>query len=312
MIATATERSVNFYDIIGRTYGAEVQMLFKTLANATRKLGNMQSRKSFLVRCRKQGIFPSHIGNTFRCIFQLLESNSPYLGELSKCIEKFKKTVLNIEIKQTYFSLRSIQGEIQAIKTEITKAVPEEISSPFFQSQDKFHEINLRARSSTTKKKFDAMLRRIPTNNALPQPNEMAIHNGTQKQLPQETAILLSLGPKFALPYQHTQEIPMFHLIADIEAVIQTNPDETIQNSNRCMIVNNMQNYIHHVQQKAVSNDPLERLCRTTSKATRKFLKENPDIAVLQSDKGNKTVLMNITDYQTRMSTLLNDAKTYL
>ena len=312
MIITATERSVNFYDTIGTTYGAEVQRLFKTLANAMRKLGNMQSRKSFLIRCRKRGIFPSHISDTFRCIFQLLESNSPYLCELSRCINRFKKTVLNIEIKQTYFTLRSIQTQIQTVKNEIAKAVPEEISASFFRSQDKFHEMNLKARTNITKKKFDAKLRKMSTNNAFPQPKETAIHNGTQKELPQETAVLLSLGPKFALPYKHIQETPIFHLIADIEAVIQTNPNEAIQNSNRCMIVNNMQNYINRIQHHPIPNDPLERFCHSASKITRKFLKENPDVAVLQSDKGNKTVLMTIADYQTRMLALLNDNETYL
>ena len=226
--------------------------------------------------------------------------------------QQIQKKVLNIEIKQTSFTLRSIQREIYTIKSKITAAVPEQISDSFFRSQDKFHEMNLKAQSNATKKKFYARLQKMSTNIALPQPKETAIHNGTKIELPQETTVLLSLGPKFALPYNNIQEIPIFHLIADIEAVIQTNPNEAIQNSNRCMIVNNMQNYIHRKKQHPASNDPLERFFNSACKVTRKFLRENPDVAVLQSDKGNKTVLMTTADYQTRMLSLLNDTKTYL
>ncbi|XP_058821140.1 uncharacterized protein LOC131683307 [Topomyia yanbarensis] len=155
------------------------------------------------------------------------------------------------------------------------------------------------------------MLQKITADTPIPKFQDKAILNGTHKQIPNETAIILSLGPKFALPYQHVQEIPLFHLIADIETVLQTNPNERIQNNNRCTIVNNMQNHINRLQQ-STSNNPLERFCNSATKITRKFLKENPDIAVLQSDKGNKTVLMTTADYQTRMFSLLNDTHTYL
>lgn len=46
-------------------------------------------------------------------------------------------------------------------------------------------------------------------------------------------------------------------------------------------------------------------------KQTRDFLKQNPEIIVLNADKGNVTVLMEKTDYLEKMSSLLNDTTTY-
>lgn len=44
---------------------------------------------------------------------------------------------------------------------------------------------------------------------------------------------------------------------------------------------------------------------------TKQFLKDNPDIIVLNADKGNVTVIMKKDDYIDKMQQLLNDEKTY-
>lgn len=44
---------------------------------------------------------------------------------------------------------------------------------------------------------------------------------------------------------------------------------------------------------------------------TKKFLKINKDIMILNSDKGNKTVAMNIEDYRLRMNDIVNDSTMY-
>ena len=40
-------------------------------------------------------------------------------------------------------------------------------------------------------------------------------------------------------------------------------------------------------------------------------LKGNKDITILPADKGRATVILNTTDYETKMATLLNDPTTY-
>lgn len=43
--------------------------------------------------------------------------------------------------------------------------------------------------------------------------------------LPPEVEVLLSLGPKFALPVTKTQRMPFYQLMADVEQIIKINPD---------------------------------------------------------------------------------------
>ena len=55
----------------------------------------------------------------------------------------------------------------------------------------------------------------------------------------------------------------------------------------------------------------LTRFCETAVKTTQKFLKANPNVRVMPADKGNRTVIMDIEDYRTKMNTLLLDTNTY-
>jgi hypothetical protein len=45
---------------------------------------------------------------------------------------------------------------------------------------------------------------------------------------------------------------------------------------------------------------------------TQKFLKKNPDIYILNSDKGGGTVAIKKSEYQSKMGDLLSDTSTYL
>ena len=50
----------------------------------------------------------------------------------------------------------------------------------------------------------------------------------------------------------------------------------------------------------------------TTILQTKNFLKNNNDIMILNADKSNKTVIMNRSDYNTKILNLLSDNSTYI
>ncbi|XP_062698654.1 uncharacterized protein LOC134284184 [Aedes albopictus] len=99
--------------------------------------------------------------------------------------------------------------------------------------------------------------------------------------------------------------------MADVELVIKSNPDEATQDRTRCAVANAITNHIHRFNNQNTHFDPLVRFCSTAEDITRKFLKENPNVLVLKSDKGNKTVLMDAEEYKQKMKELLQDNQTY-
>ncbi|XP_062714289.1 uncharacterized protein LOC134291043 [Aedes albopictus] len=141
--------------------------------------------------------------------------------------------------------------------------------------------------------------------------NERAICNGTQVTIPPEAEVLLSLGPKFALPHTKSDPVFFYHMLADIECILKSENDASIQDRTRCAVANVVLNHLHRGENQNSHQDPLVKFCKSAEKVTRKFLKEHPDVAVVKSDKGNKTVLMPSQDYQSKMLELLRDRETY-
>lgn len=302
--------STSFYNCIDNEFGGQTKNRLKSYAHNTKKLANMMSRKSFLVRCRRQGVFPNHIINSFKCVYSLLEQNSPYLKKLHRGIDKFKKMLLNIEIMQTYHDIEKLRKEISTLRKLISSEVPIAISHGFFQSQEKFYVSHLNNKVTKTKKKFQNLLRTSATHyNSLPTTNIKAIHNGTNVSLPPEVEVLLSLGPNFALPHFSMQDIPFFHIIADIEYLLTAVPDKNNRERDRCNAVNIIQNFIHNFDNN--KNNSLSSFVRHASKSLRQFVKNNPEIIIVNSDKGKQSVVMYNKDYDSKMNEMLSDTNTY-
>ncbi|XP_055604423.1 uncharacterized protein LOC129752680 [Uranotaenia lowii] len=102
-----------------------------------------------------------------------------------------------------------------------------------------------------------------------------------------------------------------YHILADIEGILETTKEELIQNTNRSKAVNIIQNHMNSLEHQIQNTDPNTKLCMNAKKITTAFLKQHPEICVLASDKGNRTVIMNTEDYKRKMTHLVNDSRTY-
>lgn len=307
----ASKAQNGFYRYTDQHYGQAVTSNMKKYATLNTKLANMMSRKSFLIQCRRKGVFPAHITNSFKCVHSLLEENSPYLYQLSRHITKFKKSVLSIEIKHTFHKINLLNKQIEECKQQIALDTSKEIYGTFTFSQEQaYHSILQRKTTSTSKKLASIVARTACLHTKTPGLKDQALFNATDQEIPPETSILLSLGPKFSLPYTDVNKLPIYHLIADLESILHTNPDRQIQNQNRCQITNIIQNHINTME-KRKSTDQLTQFCTTAISTTKQFLATHPNIRVMPADKGNRTVIMNSDTYQMKMNELLKDANTY-
>ncbi|XP_055538479.1 uncharacterized protein LOC129725997 [Wyeomyia smithii] len=70
-----------------------------------------------------------------------------------------------------------------------------------------------------------------------------------------------------------------------------------------------IQNYLHTFD--SASYDPLNAFLQHACKITKRFVKDNPDTIIVQSDKGKQTVIMYENDYNSKMLHLLSDENTY-
>ncbi|XP_062705801.1 uncharacterized protein LOC134287623 [Aedes albopictus] len=302
----------SFFRYIDENYEHSTADAMKSYASNNKKLANLQNQKSFLIMCRRQGVFPSHIVNSFKCVHQLLAENGPYVNKIDRTINRFKRAILNLEIKQTFFKIKQVEKQMKTLVSDIRSLTSESVINEFIITQRAAHNGWLGRNSRRTSRKLTNIVQGITSNDRQqPSFNERAILNATELDIPTNTLHLLSLGPKFALPTTSLSQIAFYHLFAETERILLTNGDKKVQDTNRCRIVNVTQNFIHGFHSMVDTRDSVTKFCVSATNTTKRFLQSHPEICVLSADKGNRTVIMRREDYDNKMRALVNDATTY-
>ncbi|XP_058456432.1 uncharacterized protein LOC131433843 [Malaya genurostris] len=239
------------------------------------------------------------------------EDRSPYIRQLQTLIERFKKGLLNIEIKHTFYKIKDYKQKQQRIKQLVTSQTGEQLIKSFDQTQALSYNRLMRAHKQTTNAKLTKLLTKsIEQQYVIPTLNERSILNATPINVPHDVEVLLSLGPKFALPTQNIKPCQLYHLLADIESILTTHQDKQVQDKNRCAIVNQIQNYITR-NNKCQYKTPLLKFCENATKSLKTFIHEHKNTYVVESDKGKRMVIMQADEYDRKRLQLLNSS-TYI
>lgn len=208
------------------------------------KLANLSARKYFLLKCKKNNVFPKHIVNNINCVFQSIEENSPFTRKIDNLILEFKRKLLNIEIRIAFWKIDKLHKENNKLKNSIHS-----LNSPppdlFFISQEKKYNNQLNDSMQIVNNKLETLLRNQLTNH-IRADTESFIHNATETEIPNDVKFLMGLGPKFGLPTQ-SREIPVLSILADLEIAITDCIEATERNDIRYTATN--------VLKKAITNE---------------------------------------------------------
>ncbi|XP_055547777.1 uncharacterized protein LOC129731643 [Wyeomyia smithii] len=112
---------------------------------------------------------------------------------------------------------------------------------------------------------------------------------------------------------ENNQEIPYFKIIADLESILQSERDESLQMVCRNQYINIIQNHMNRLTNGGHTSPPdtINRFLIEAFHVSKKFIREYPDLCVVTADKGNKTVIMKREDYESKMRALIDDIDTY-
>lgn len=149
----------------------------------------------------------------------------------------------------------------------------------------------------------------IPTNNKPAEVvfNPRAFINYTKYPIQEDVAVILSMGPKFAVPVYNSDED--FELLRDTAYALNEvygNPDGKTE------VRDNITKYITEYKrnQDAYRTDNQDYF-QAAIKTTKEFIKQHPDVIATQSDKARASILMDKTVYIDKVENLLRDANTY-
>lgn len=109
---------------------------------------------------------------SLKCVFPLLEQQSPFISKLQRATEKFKKALLNIEIKHTYYKIKVFRQEMARTLLEMTNRADTNVVNQFVKTQDQSYDARTKTQESRTGSKLRRLLDRfaqskkaVPTKN---------------------------------------------------------------------------------------------------------------------------------------------------
>lgn len=132
------------------------------------------------------------------------------------------------------------------------------------------------------------------------------ITNLTDIDIPTNVQNCLALGQKFNLPTKNN-EINTNQYIANFESKLQD-----LGRNDRINIRNNVCNIITNFKKAPTNHSTTDEIMKDNHFATKVFLLENPNVMVLEADKSKVTVIMYKSEYEKKMTDLLQDHSTYV
>lgn len=127
-----------FYNI-RHQYGQHISTQLKTLANTYRKLTKIQNQKIFLLRCRKQKVFPTHIYAPFHNIINNLQTHIHIHTTLLNQIHRTMATILNLEISNIHTIIKQCNTIIININIFLTNILPTNTLENFIKRQTEYY-----------------------------------------------------------------------------------------------------------------------------------------------------------------------------
>lgn len=294
----------NFFNHINFKYNIELVKDMKQYCRQKEKLTKQVQRLAFLMTCQKYGLIPKHIKHQTSKIEDSFSSDL-VRNKLKEVEYNFHNRILKLEIKQTHITIKTLkkqlpQEELNLKRTMETIEYEEFIKRQIHQKANLANNIKIIHDNKIDKLKTETLDKFNITF------NKDWLVNKTNIQLPVECQWLLSLGKKFTLPTTN-KNLSIIHLIADAETYIQNLESD----KEKDQIRNNLSRKLSNFKRNKKTN-PLEKFILQTYKTTENIVKDYKDkIIITTADKGNKTVIMYRTDYNEKMSQLLEDKNTY-
>ncbi|KAI4476739.1 hypothetical protein M0804_013356 [Polistes exclamans] len=286
----------------------------KNWLNELLKLSAYKNRLIFLLNCKYKQVYPKHILNNLKCLYALQAEQHPYIRETDILIKSLKYKIVNLEIRITAWKIRTIEKNIRNTCNYLEKKLNLKDFTDctiFFKQKYEYKFKNIKDNNI---KKLNNLLKENSQNNNNINSQNTCVFNFTDVRLPKEVEKILNLEPGYGIPLR-PMEVPVGTLIKDLEDGIKNiyieNVDTKIikdeQNNVRSKAVRIISNYYNNKKNQKLWKNEIKDNYLTT----KRFLKQNPNLIITRSDKGNNTVIMEKEEYIKEMNKLLEDRNTY-
>ncbi len=81
-----------------------------------------------------------HIIENLKCVYNFFEDQSPFTNRIHRTIQGFKRKILNLEIKYTFWVLKNTKEELNDLRQKIIRNTDPDVYELFLTGQDEYYE----------------------------------------------------------------------------------------------------------------------------------------------------------------------------
>ncbi|KAK9882602.1 hypothetical protein WA026_022230 [Henosepilachna vigintioctopunctata] len=293
---------MGFFDNIRQQYGPEILKHVKEYSNNNRKLSSLRNRRIYLLKCRSIRVLPNHISHSIGHLGRQMEYKDAVTGQrIRKFVSGFGHRLMNFEVDLTHKNIQFLSARQILLEDIIREAI-----TPYLWVQFR-HIVSVAYNKIFNKVKVKNIkkLQRIRDEHLKPMViQDKWISNISEVQLPEDVRTILALGPKFCLPPSKL-DLNMAGLLSQFDPVFSNIQSQNEKDILAAKLANILTNYVH---KNDFEHNPI---INTMFINTSKFLREHPEIIVVQSDKCNVTTVMRRSQYDELALEQLNDTQCY-
>lgn len=264
----------------------------------SRKLADYRNHLHFDLRCRQSRDVPKslRLGSTVR----------GYRADL--ILQRAQSQLLSERIRQVHFTIDALQIKISQTLQELETLPPSPILEEVYKFVDKAQWAQHSKGKERQRRKFHTLLSKTHTPHSEPtqlreektpeDSQEKWVKNFSDWNLTEPEKRVLAKGLNFSIS---PQQLPIVDLITATETAIRINKlSQTEAEQIRMKVSATLSS----------AKVPPSNLTIQEKKAVASLSKDH-NITVLTADKGRCTVVLNTTDYHTKITTLLSDNNSY-
>lgn len=298
--------SPSFLQRIEETYGSYQLEILQTISKSYVKLAKQKNRRIFLLRCKHNDVTPNFLKlNLSHIIFTGTYLENKFNFVIKNTINK----ILNLTITESTMNIKNYEALIKNKINEVKPCLPGNILNDFLKFEKNKYEKIFNQIKTKNQNKLSKLISKIPQNEIKINTSKW-LENLSDTQIPDDIVEVLALGKSFSLPIVNENKLPYSEYIASVETAIYDKPDPEKENI-RADVVNVITNHKIKTRHNNIKTNKMQVHIQKKLNKTKTFIKNNPQIIVLEPDKSNKTVIMNSSEYDKKMNDLLNDKKTY-
>lgn len=206
----------------------------------------------------------------------------------------FRRKVLKVEIKVTIWKMKILEDRMVQIWGSLESVLTVSDFRECKATYDRRYETEFKRQKDLNIKKIKRLrVDSVSVNIPVGPVDETGIFNYTTVGLPNEVMRTLHLGPGFGIRVKK-KEVPVATLIKDLEYGLQFLKIEgadqvTVREERDCFrsrVINLWSNFYNRNEKHTMD------ITRKEFLITKRFFRDNPDLILAKSDKGNGTVIM--------------------